>query len=124
MEGIDEQLPRLTSRWFIDFLTLDPRPLLRQVKVPILAMAGELDLQVPPDPNQSEIEKALRATENKDVTVSTLVGLNHLLQAAETGHPSEYARIEETISPAALEIVAEWIANRTLISCEEVKAEP
>jgi hypothetical protein len=42
-----------------------------------------------------------------------LPGLNHLFQTAGTGSPQEYGRIEETFSPAALEIISDWIAART-----------
>ena len=35
--------------------------------------------------------------------------LNHLFQTAKSGTPAEYAQIEETMSPVALEKVADWI---------------
>jgi hypothetical protein len=38
--------------------------------------------------------------------------LNHLFQTAKTGAPGEYAEIEETISPIALEKIASWILQR------------
>jgi uncharacterized protein len=38
-----------------------------------------------------------------------LRGLNHLFQTATTGSPAEYATISETFSPAALQIIADWI---------------
>ena len=41
-------------------------------------------------------------------------GLNHLFQTAKTGAVSEYAKIEETISPSAMVKIAGWI--RTAIS--------
>jgi len=36
-------------------------------------------------------------------------GLNHLFQTARTGAPSEYAAIDETMSPAVLAIIGDWI---------------
>jgi uncharacterized protein len=58
---------------------------------------------------------ALRAAlrEDRDATVMALPGLNHLFQTAGTGSPQGYGRIEETFSPAALEIISEWIAAWT-----------
>jgi hypothetical protein len=44
-----------------------------------------------------------------DHGTSTLKWLNHLFQTAKTGAASEYAKIEETISPLALEKMANWI---------------
>jgi hypothetical protein len=38
--------------------------------------------------------------------------LNHLFQDAKTGSPAEYAQIEETISPLALEKIAGWILKQ------------
>ena len=49
---------------------------------------------------------------HRDVTVRELPGLNHLFQTARTGAPGEYADIEETFSPAALDIIADWIRTR------------
>jgi hypothetical protein len=40
-------------------------------------------------------------------------GLNHLFQTAQTGSPTEYPKIEETMSPAALEFIGNWISEHT-----------
>jgi pimeloyl-ACP methyl ester carboxylesterase len=101
------------SPWFRYFLTLDPRPSLRKVTCPVLAINGENDLQVPPKANLPEIEAALKAGGNKDYTVKELPGLNHLFQESATGSPSEYAKIEETISPFALQVMGDWIVKHT-----------
>jgi hypothetical protein len=39
-------------------------------------------------------------------------GLNHLFQQATTGAVSEYATLEETLSPEVLDLIREWIASR------------
>jgi len=39
-----------------------------------------------------------------------LPGLNHFLQTAVTGAPSEYGAIAETLAPAAITAVCDWIA--------------
>ena len=41
-----------------------------------------------------------------------LPGLNHLLQPATTGLPAEYAEIETTIAPAALDRITTWILEQ------------
>ena len=97
----------------------DPRTTLMKVKCPVLAIIGEKDKQVPPKPNLEEIEKALESGGNKDYTVKELPGLNHLFQTAETGAESEYAKIEETISPVALELMSGWILERTRAKSEK-----
>lgn len=110
---IDAQVTALTSPWMRFFLTYDPRSTLMKVKCPVLAITGEKDLQVPPEENLRAIDDALKAGGNKDYIVKELPGLNHLFQTAKTGSPSEYAKIEETISPDALEIIGNWILEHT-----------
>jgi len=105
-------IKQVTLPWVRYFITYDPAPALTKVKCPVLAINGERDLQVPPRQNLPAIRKALEAGGNKDFEVDELPGLNHLFQTAKTGAPSEYAGIEETISPIALEKMADWILKR------------
>lgn len=95
------------------FLTYDPLPELRELDVPVLAVWGEKDTQVPPDGNRPQVDAALAASGNAEVTSVVLPGLNHLFQTAGTGAPTEYAAIEETFSPVALDQISEWITERT-----------
>ena len=106
------QIKAVTSPWMRYFITYDPAPALRMVKCPVLAINGSLDLQVPPAQNLPVIRKALEEAGNKHVEVDELPGLNHLFQTAKIGAPSEYAQIEETISPVALNKMASWILKQ------------
>jgi fermentation-respiration switch protein FrsA (DUF1100 family) len=110
---IAAQIKALTSPWFRFFITYDPATALRKVTCPVLAINGSLDLQVPPALNLPGIRKALAEGGNTHYEVDELPGLNHLFQTAKTGSPSEYADIEETISPVALEKIAGWILKQT-----------
>lgn len=110
--ALDAQIRQVNSPWFRFFLTYDPRPTLEKVRVPVLALNGSLDLQVPAESNLHEVEAALKRGGNADVTARLLPGLNHLFQTAHTGSPSEYAQITETMSPVALEAVSSWILER------------
>ncbi|MEX2089271.1 MAG: alpha/beta fold hydrolase, partial [Bacteroidota bacterium] len=112
MKAIEPQVRQMTTPWFRYFLTFDPRTALKKVRCPVLAINGEKDLQVPPAENLREIEKALREGGNKDITIKTLPGLNHLFQMSATGAPTEYGSIEETISPTALQVMGDWIEQR------------
>lgn len=103
---------RLTSTWFRAFIKYDPRPALRMVKCPVLAVNGELDIQVLPKENLAEISKALKEGNNPDVTLKEFPKLNHLFQTAKTGMVNEYGQIEETFAPVVLETVTEWILKR------------
>jgi hypothetical protein len=109
---IEAQIRQVTSPWFRYFLSYEPRTSLERVTVPVLALNGALDLQVPPEQNLPAITAALRTAANPDVTIRELPGLNHLLQSATTGSPAEYATIEETMAPAALLAISSWILDR------------
>lgn len=109
----DVEIRRVLTPWFRYFLTYDPAPTLTKVKCPVLALNGEKDLQVIPDQNLPVIKAALEKAGNKDVTIVRLPGLNHLFQTAMTGGVNEYAQIEETINPTALDVVSTWIRKHT-----------
>jgi hypothetical protein len=49
----------LASPLFRSFLTYDPQPTLTRIRCPMLAIGGELELQVPADVNLAAIAKAL-----------------------------------------------------------------
>jgi pimeloyl-ACP methyl ester carboxylesterase len=100
------------SPWMRFFVLYDPAPALTKVRCPVLAIAGELDLQVLPKQNLPAIGAALLRGGNQNHTVLELPGLNHLLQPAKTGSPAEYAQIEVTIAPAALDLMTTWIQKR------------
>jgi pimeloyl-ACP methyl ester carboxylesterase len=109
----EASLKAVMSPWFRFFLSYDPRPTLSRVSCPVLAIIGEKDLQVPAEENLQTIAAALRDGNNKDATVRQLPGLNHLFQTAGSGSPAEYSKIEETIAPAALQLIGDWILERT-----------
>ena len=109
---IEMQVKQISSPWFRFFLTYDPAKTLRNVKCPVLAMGGSLDLQVPAKENLKAIKKALKKANNKNVKIVEIEGLNHLFQPAKTGAISEYRKIETTFSPKALKIMGDWIKER------------
>ena len=104
---LESQVDAINNDWFRFFFNYDPAPALAKVKCPVLALDGSKDLQVPADLDLSPIRTAL--AHNPDATVLELPGLNHLFQPATTGSPSEYRKIETTIDPAALDLIAGWI---------------
>lgn len=115
--GADNAISHLLTPWFRTFLALDPRDYLAHLRVPVLALFGERDMQVDPKANLPQLRKALAT--DADVTVRELPGLNHLLQPATTGAPEEYGEIEQTISPAVLAIVTDWLARHARAAVAE-----
>ncbi len=110
MEGA---IQRFVSPWFRFALAYDPGATLSKVRCPVLALYGGKDIQVPAEGNADAVETALRRGGNRDYRVETVPGLNHIFQTARTGLPDEYGKIDETFSPVALDIITEWILDRT-----------
>jgi len=102
----------MLSPGFSSILRYNPKETLMKVKCPVLALQGGKDTQVPKE-DLKGIEAALKAGGNIQYTIKEFSGLNHLFQTAKTGSPSEYAGIEETLSPAVLHIISDWILKQT-----------
>ncbi len=98
-----------SSRWMQYFLNYDPYPVLSKTKIPVLAINGTTDLQVPYKENLHAIEGALRDAGNDNFRIVELPGLNHLFQTSKTGSPSEYGMLEETFNENAMQVIAGWI---------------
>ena len=110
---LEPQLAAAVSPFYRALLADRPAQTLAQVRCPVLALGGSRDVQVPAKLNLPATAAALKANGNRDVTVRELPGLNHLFQTATTGSPAEYGTIEETIAPAALQAVGDWITQHT-----------
>jgi pimeloyl-ACP methyl ester carboxylesterase len=101
---------QVSGPWYQYFLKYDPAPNWSRMRVPLLALNGSLDLQVPAGANLAAIRAA--TSNDPDVTIVELPGLNHLFQHATTGSVGEYQDIEETFSPEALDLMSDWISER------------
>ena len=108
-ESNEQKKKRFLSPWFRQFIMIDPRNELVRLDMPVLAMYGENDLQVPPSQNKDEMEKVLAKSRSKYFKVVVLPGLNHIFQESESGLPTEYGNIEQTASPKMLELMTDWI---------------
>jgi hypothetical protein len=106
---IEQNIKVSTTPWFRSLMQIDPAEYLREVTLPTLALFGEKDFQVDPEVNLEALRAALKEAGNSQVEAHILPGLNHLFQRAETGGMDEYGRIEETISPAVLTLISDWI---------------
>lgn len=93
-------------------LMSDPPAFWRSVRVPVLALNGSLDHQVPADENLAGIVAALRSGGNRKVEWEQLPSLNHLFQTAKTGKEDEYGNIEETMAPVALKKIAAFVSKQ------------
>ena len=78
---------------------------LRRLTCPALVVLAGADLQTPLRAHAAALTAA-----NPAASVVILPGLNHLLQPAVTGAPSEYREIETSLDPAVIAVVCDWIA--------------
>ena len=105
-----EQTLHSMTEWVKFFLSYDPIGDIKQIKCPVLALNGSLDVQVLADDNLNVLKSAPNL--QKLLTTKKYEGLNHLFQPCATGDVSEYASIEQTISEEVLSDIAEWILGQ------------
>lgn len=104
-EAIATQLHTTTM---LGMLRYDPEWDYPDITVPVLALNGEKDRQVPVE-NLKYIQEGLLKNGNDRVTIKAFPNLNHMFQTAETGLPNEYAIIEESFNEEVLKVIVEWI---------------
>ncbi|MGJ8663641.1 MAG: alpha/beta hydrolase family protein, partial [Marinicella sp.] len=110
--AVENNLKLYDTPWFKYFIAFEPETYLSQVKIPVLALNGENDLQVAAVSNLGGIESALTKAGHSDFTIKTLPKLNHLFQTSDTGSTSEYGKLTESFSPLALQAMSEWLNQR------------
>lgn len=111
-EIVKPQAKTLMSPWFRYFMDYDPAEALRNLKCPVLALNGTLDLQVWHEQNLDAIERIMTEA-GGDITAKRYEGLNHLFQPATTGSVGEYAQIETTFDEQVLRDIVDWIKLKT-----------
>jgi pimeloyl-ACP methyl ester carboxylesterase len=107
---VDIAAGMMGSAYARDLYWYDPAPVFAKIKVPVLSIIGALDVQVSAAQNNAGLRKLL--AKHPDATIIDLPGVNHLFQHAKTGAMSEYALIEESFAPDALELISNWILKR------------
>jgi alpha/beta superfamily hydrolase len=99
-----------STPWFKYFIQFDPQEYLTKLKkVKVLALNGSRDIQVVSQQNLPAVRSALVAGETKTFEVKEMPGLNHLFQTCKKCTVAEYAQLEETIAPAALQTITDWL---------------
>lgn len=108
----DDVKKQVSNAWFRYFIAFNPDEYLSKIKIPVLAINGSLDFQVPAKENLEAIKKSLTKAKNKNFETYEFQGMNHLFQECTTGAMSEYVEIEQTISPKVLDKMSSWISAR------------
>ena len=107
-DAIRIQGARVNARWIRDFLVYDPVPVLSQITVPVLAITGGGDVQVPP----GDVEVIGRLVQGP--FEGHVVGdLSHLLRPdPDSAGPRGYRRaVRQPVSPEVLALITGWVAS-------------
>ena len=108
---VAQEMASLRSAWFASFFDYDPRPAIVALSVPVLALYGELDTQVPAAANATAMSDAIAESDIPQHTLATIPAANHLFQQAATGSVNEYAQLEPEFAPEFLEVLTTWLAD-------------
>lgn len=98
---------QLFTPWVLCINRLDPVDYMKQIKVPVLVLNGEKDIQVLAHENVSVFRKKL--PNNPKNSFKIYPDVNHLFQKAKTGSKMEYKQIEETFNEEVMKDIVEWI---------------
>jgi uncharacterized protein len=92
----------------------EPAPVLRQLRVPTLALFGALDNNIVADKNRAAWEAALAAGGHPDYTLRVLPRADHLLLEAKIGSNAEMPSLQRFV-PDYFTTVESWLTARALI---------
>lgn len=107
---VEQLVNALGTPWNRSLYGVDPGPPLAALRVPVLTLYGDRDVQAPPAQNATALQA--HWLDHPDATIEILPGLNHFFQHSETGLPSEIPSNDETFAPEALTRISGWIENR------------
>lgn len=99
----------LNNDWGRQFTGFQAANYLKKIKVPVLAINGSKDIQVPPVSNQAGFANNFSKKSLPQSKAIVVDGLNHLFQKCTTCTISEYGELEETFSETVLKEMTTWI---------------
>ncbi|HEV3485007.1 MAG TPA: alpha/beta hydrolase [Vicinamibacterales bacterium] len=89
----------------------DPGPTLRRLRVPTLAIFGELDNNILAGKNSAAWDAALRDAGNRDYTLRILPKANHIQLEATVGSNAEMPSLRRFV-PSYYTTILEWLEKR------------
>jgi uncharacterized protein len=110
-----EAFPATQDHSYLQFIRplilYDPAAATRQIKLPVLALFGELDNNILAEKNRAAWEAALKAGDHRDYTLRILPKANHVLLEATVGNNAEMKSLQRFV-PAYSAIVLDWLSKR------------
>lgn len=109
---VNQLVMQFTTPWLYDMIRLDPKEYMTKLQKPVLMIYGGKDLQVPAKENEELAITYFTEAENMNFEIYTFDNHNHLFQNCETGLPSEYEIIEETMDESVINRIIEWLNRK------------
>jgi pimeloyl-ACP methyl ester carboxylesterase len=98
------------NEWLSQFVRYDASTYLKKLKIPLLAINGGEDIQVPAQSNHAGFENHFSVASKQAGSKAIVIeGLNHLFQTCKKCDIMEYGDLEETFSPLVLDEMVKWI---------------
>jgi pimeloyl-ACP methyl ester carboxylesterase len=111
-DGKQDRIDLYLTPWYQAQVTYNPQSVLEKLTCPALVINGSLDPYQSPELNLPPIQEALFKGGNSDFTIMVAPNVNHVMQDAKTGLPTEYLLLENSVSPLILRTVTDWINAR------------
>ncbi len=100
----EEKTDFVLSSWYQSQLNYNIEESLRNLKLPALAIYGNLDQAIDP-----EINSRLLSEMAPEIPIIKLDSMNHLMQKAKVGTPMEYIMLPTSFSNEVIELITKWI---------------
>ena len=106
------------TSWLLE--DYDPRPVLGNTTVPLLAIFGELDRHVPPAENVAELRQHLTSAGNTNFEIVVIPALAHRIytgasQVGDGGFPNSLRRWDRLV-PGLFETIVPWTLSQVDVS--------
>lgn len=104
---------KIAAKWFRELLTLDPPKIYEKVSAPILAIAGEKDIQC-----QAQDADEISRVVDVPIDVHVISNLTHILRC-DTGIPrlENYSKqLEEPVDMTVLTHISSWLTKQRQLS--------
>ncbi len=108
---IKNQTAYHASDWYHHYLQFDVTPYLEKLKLPLLALNGNMDTSVEAKVNLGGIEKTMKDSGNPNYKLVELKDVNHFFQVSKDDKIKSVYFNVETFSNEALLIIGEWLES-------------
>lgn len=94
-----------------DILAQDPTLHLQKMKIPVLALTGELDAETSASSQFPALQTQLQRVGNTHVTLALVPRVSHLFQTNALSYETSVFDNSEIFSPIELRLLSEWLVG-------------